>query len=93
VIGDAPVIFEGFGAHGLVVQRGHGDVPISSSSGVVKNTMLWGSGKSSDHAALVDENRAHAAFLELDAARETGGARAYNHDIEAIHYSIPSTLV
>jgi hypothetical protein len=33
------------------------------------------------------------AFLELDGARKTCRARANDHDIEAIHYNIPSTLV
>jgi len=42
VIGDAPVIFEGLRRARACRSARHGNVPDFSSSGVVKNTMLFG---------------------------------------------------
>ena len=92
VIGDATVIFESFGAHGLVVQRGHGNIADFEQLrrgeehhivGVVVDGI--------DDAALVDQDGPDAALLEFDAAGETGRPGANYDDVEQFHYNIPST--
>ena len=87
VIGDAAVIFERLGANGLIVQRGHGNIADFEQLGRGEEHHVVGVVVDGvDDAALVDQDRAHAAPLEFDAAGEAGGSGADDDDVERFHF-------
>src|SRR5262249_748122 len=94
VVRHPAVILQRFGAHGFLVERGHGDVADFEQLGcgeedevgrVVVNRV--------DDAAFVDEDGVDTAARKLDAAGEARGSRADDDYVGGLHYSIASTLV
>ena len=73
MIGDAAVVLQRLARSGLSPRDVIGMSPISSSSGVVKKSCWWGSGKSSSPRSPSRPERARRRVLQFDAAGEAGG--------------------
>src|SRR5579872_7087262 len=92
VVGDAAVVFQGFGTAGLFGQAGHGDVAdLEQLRGGEEDQIDRIVVDGVYYAALLDQDGLQAAALQLDAAGEAGGTGAHYERVEGSGHSMFST--
>ena len=80
VVRHAAIVLQRLMPVGLLVEAGHGDVADFEQLRRGEEHHVGGVViKRVDHAAFIDQHRAHAAALQLDSAGEPGGSGA-DHD-------------
>ena len=86
VISNAAIVFQGFGAAGLFVERRHGDIADFEKLGRSEKNQVDGVVvERVCDATLVEQYGLETALLQVNAAGKTRGTGAYNSYVKLFH--------